>query len=513
MSHLTMSLRLMADSSSAITVVHNYVTPTMQALIAIASIASVFFIMYGGILYMTSSGRPEKLDQAKTVLKNTLIGVALIIGAGALTAILSGAMTQTTSPSNAVLPSIEAIQPSSSSNGLIDILIGAITGLLNNIIQTIAAPFIGALDFFTKQTPSMVDNSAVFNLWLVTVGITDALFVVVIGLVGFHVMSASTFGFDEVDIKQLLPRIALIFLLVNTSIFVIDAIIEISNVLITAIQQVSGSNSVWHTLTSVVQAAGGQSVAALLVMLVFLVFSFILLLYYVSRLVTLYIGAVLSPLIFLIWLIPGFRDFSETAIKTYITTIFVMFIHVVILLLASSLFTGMAAAGLAGDVPNVLTSMIVGLSTVIILLKTQGVMMQFSYVSLGARSTRQLGTQFVNGVSFLAGHGKSAYRSASDSIAKSRSSSTSSSGGGGSSSASSGGSKQSKLKPKPIQQVGYRRPRTGGVTVTRVPANKTGTTYKAPTSPGLTQRQTAKEQVMNSGSKSSAKTKEGGTKS
>ncbi len=183
-----------------------------------------------------------------------------------------------------------------------------------------------------------------------------------------------------------------------------------------------------------------------------------------------------------------------------------MFIHVVILLLASSLFTGMAAAGLAGDVPNVLTSMIVGLSTVIILLKTQGVMMQFSYVSLGARSTRQLSTQFVNGVSFLAGHGKSAYSSVSDSIAKSRSSSSSSSGGGGSS-GSSGGSKQS--KPKPIQQVGYRRPRSGGVTVTRRPANTTGTTYKAPTTAGATPRQTARKQVADSVSK----TKERGKKS
>lgn len=502
MSFLTMNLRFMADSSSAITLVHNYVTPTMQAIIAIASIASVFFIMYGGILYMTSSGRPEKLDQAKQVLKNTLIGIVIIIGAGTLTAILSGAMTQTASPSSAVLPNIEAIQPGSSSNGLIDILIGAVTGLLSNIIQTVAAPFIGALDFFTKQTPSMVDNSAVFNLWLVMVGITDALFVIVLALVGFHVMSASAFGFDELDIKHLLPRIGLIFLLMNTSIFVIDSIIEVSNVLILAVEQISGSNTVWHTLTSVVAEAGGQSVAALLVMLVFLVFSFILLLYYVSRLVTLFIGAVLSPLVFLIWLIPGFRDFSETAIKTYITTIFVMFIHVVILMLASSLFTGMAAAGLSGDVPNVFTSMIVGLATVIILLKTQGVMMQFSYVSLGARSTRKLGAQFINGASFIAGHGKSAFASVSEKIKGKNSSDATTS------STRSSNTSSTKSRQRPIQSVNYTRPKTSGVTVTRIPSNKTGTTYRAPKTAGTTPRETAKEQVL----KSVKKTNEGDKK-
>jgi hypothetical protein len=483
---ITMSLRLMADSSSAIALVHNYVAPTMQALIAIASIVSVLFIMYGGFIYMTSSGRPEKLEQAKRVLKNTLIGVALIIGAGALTAILSGAMTQATSPSSAVLPNIEAIQPSSSSNGLIDILIGTITGLLNNIIQTIASPFIQALDFFTKATPNMVDNSTVFNLWLAMVGITDALFVVVVALVGFHVMGASVFGFDEIDFKHLLPRFGLVFLLINTSIFVVDAVIDLSNVLLSAVEQISGSNTVWHTLTMVVQEAGGQSVAALLVMLVFLIFSFILLVYYVGRLVTLFIGAVLSPLIFMIWLIPGFRDFSETAIKTYITTIFVMFVHVVILQLASSLFTGMAAAGLAGDVPNTLTSMIVGLATVIVLLKTQGVMMQFSYVSLGARSTRQLGSQFVNGVSFLSGYGKSAYRSIAGKMS------------GASLLAAAGSGRSSPISSSSAQPISYGRIKNGGVTVTRVPAKKTGTTYKAPDISGTTLRKEANEQVKRS---------------
>ena len=140
-------------------------------------------------------------------------------------------------------------------------------------------------------------------------------------------------------------------------------------------------------------------------MLVFIIFSFILLIYYVGRIVTLFIGAVLSPLVLLLWLVPGFKDFSETAIKTYLTTIFVLFIHVVILALAASLFVGMSAVS-GSDVPNVLMSMAVGLATVIALLKTQGLMMQFSYVSLGARSTRQLGTQFMNGVSYLGGKGK-----------------------------------------------------------------------------------------------------------
>ena len=51
-------------------------------------------------------------------------------------------------------------------------------------------------------------------------------------------------------------------------------------------------------------------------------------------------------------------------------------------------------------------AMIVGLATVMALLKTQGVMMQFSYVSGGARNARKLGGQFMNGVSYMTGKGK-----------------------------------------------------------------------------------------------------------
>ena len=425
---LTMSLSLMADSSGALTAIHNYVTPTMQMLTAIAGIASVFFIVYGGLLYMTSTGRPDKLDQAKHVLKNALIGLVIVLAAGALTAILNGAITHTLQPASATLPSLTAIEPATPSSGLIDILIGAITGLLNTVIQTVAAPFLGALNFFTKATPLMSENSSVFNFWAVMVGITDVLFTVVVALIGFHVMSASTFGLDEIEFKHLLPRFALIFLLLNTSIFIIDGFIELSNVLINAVGQIGGSSSVWDSLTAVVKESGGQGVAALLIMIVFMIFSFILLIYYVGRIVTLFIGAVLSPLVLLLWLVPGFRDFSETAMKTYLTTIFVLFIHVVILTLAASLFVGMSSTT-GTNVPNVLMSMAVGLAAVIALLKTQGLMMQFSYVSLGARSTRQLGSQFMNGVSYLGGRGKAAVSAVSSKVSGRSVSSTSSSAG------------------------------------------------------------------------------------
>ena len=140
-------------------------------------------------------------------------------------------------------------------------------------------------------------------------------------------------------------------------------------------------------------------------MVAFLIFAVILLVYYVGRLVTLYLGAVLSPLVLLLWLVPGFRDFSESAAKIYVTTVFVLLVHVIILELAASLFAGIAGVSSTNS-PDTLMAMVVGLATLIALLKTQGVMMQLSYVSVGPRSARKLGGQFMTGVSYLGGKGK-----------------------------------------------------------------------------------------------------------
>lgn len=401
---IAMPLALMADTTSAVTVMHSFVTPLVRTMCAVASVAAVVFLVHGGVQYMTASGKPENLEHAKRTIKNALIGLLIVIAAATLTAILSHAYSGANTAGTASLPQLQAIPPDSSSNGLVGIIIKAITGVLNAIIQQIGKPFLSALSYFTTSTDLMAQNSSVFHMWLEMVGIADALFVLVVALLGFHVMSASAFGFEEVEFKHLLPRFGLIFLGMNTSIFAIDTVISISNAMIKAVYAAGGNVSIWNVLTEVVKQSGGQGLAALLIMVVFVLFSVILVVYYVLRLITLYIGAVLSPLVLLTWLVPGFRDFCETAIKTYLTTIFVLFVHVVILQLASSLFTGMAADS-GNNVPDTLMAMVTGLATLIALLGVQQKMMQLSYVGGGARNARRLGGQFINGLSAVTGKG------------------------------------------------------------------------------------------------------------
>jgi Type IV secretion system pilin/TrbL/VirB6 plasmid conjugal transfer protein len=389
----------LADVTAAHSVMQSFVTPLMVTLGGLATLVCTFFLVMSGIQYMTSKGSPEKLEHAKRIMRNALIGLVIVLAAGTLTAILSHAYGSTGGAGIQNIPSLNALDTKEPGPGIVDILIKAIVGLFKHIIESAAAPFIKALDFFTHSTALMAQNPSVFKLWLTVAGIADALFVVAVALMGFHVMSAASLGLDELDFKHLIPRLSLTFLLLNTSIFAIDAIISLSNVMIRALEAAFSSVSVWDVLSKIVSGADGLGLVALLIMIVFTILSVILLVYYVMRLVTLYIGAVLSPLIILLAVLPGFKDFAVTAVKTYLTTIFVLFVHVIILQLAASLFAG-AITNSPGAEPNTLMAMIIGIATLITLLKTQGVMMQMSYVSTGPRALRKLGDQFMTSVSY-----------------------------------------------------------------------------------------------------------------
>jgi hypothetical protein len=389
--------RIMADITAANNVMRAYIVPTMLMLGGLATLVCTFFIVMAGYQYITSHGSPDKLEHAKRVLKNALIGLVIVLAAGTLTAVLTNAYGNTNPTGVENIPALETIEQPEEDLSVVDILIKAIIGLFKHIIESAASPFLKALDYFTSETPLMAQNASVFKLWLTMVVIADALFVIVLALIGFHVMGAASLGFDELEIKHLIPQLVLTFLFINTSIFFIDLVIALSNVLIKAIEAAFSSISVWDVLSKVADGADGMGLVALLIMVTFIIMSVLLLIYYVMRLVTLYIGAVLSPLIGLLAILPGFKDFAITAVKAYATTIFVLFVHIIILQLAASLFASTLTDEAA---PNTLMAVIVGIATLLTLLKTQGVMMQMSYVSAGPRALRKLGSQFMTGISY-----------------------------------------------------------------------------------------------------------------
>ncbi len=376
--------------------VTSFVSQALQTLFIIGSAAAVLFIIKGGYSYMMSQGDPDGMADAKKTIRNAVIGFIILVSASFMQALLNHAFTApvlgTTTPPFNLTP----IQPVPSSGGLVQALLDTYHGFLENIVRSITKPLTDAVLSFLTTTPVLSTNSVIFNFWLIILGITDSLFALGIALLGFHFMSASALGFDELEFKHLLPRIGLAFLLANTSIFLADAVIQTCNVLVQALLHATGGIGqawVFNALDPAVifNNAAAVPLIALIFMVVFVILTFLLLLFYISRLIVVALGAVMSPIIFLMWTLPKFSDFAEISIKSYLVAVFTVFVHVVIIQLASAFLTIPGQVG-----ANPLFSIVVGIGLLVTLLKTSSMMMQFMFYSTGSNVMKKVGRQVMN---------------------------------------------------------------------------------------------------------------------
>ncbi len=377
--------------------VTSFTNLTLNTFLIFASSAAVLFLVRGGYLYMTSSGKPESLEQAKLTIRNALIGLVIIISATVFSSLLSNAFNTPNANTSSAQLSLSPIVTVKPADGLTQILIDAIAGFLQNIVQSATKPITDGIISFLTTTPAIITNSVIFNFWLVILGITDSLFALLIAVLGFHFMSAPTFGFEEIELKHLLPRIGLAFLGANMSIFLADWVVLSCNTLVTALLHATGGiNNAWisNAFDPGSLVSGSTVLITPIFMLLFLILSIVLLLFYVTRLITIALGAVMSPLIFLLWAIPKFGDVAEISVKTYITTVYTVFVQVVIIQLASSFLT---ISGQSGS--NSLISILMGIGLLLTLLKTPSFMVQLVFYNTGRGMMRKLGGQIMNVIS------------------------------------------------------------------------------------------------------------------
>lgn len=376
----------------------SFTNQTLNVLFVIASLFATLFLIKGGYEYITSSGKPEQIEQAKSTIRNAILGLILILGASVISSVLNNAFTTPSSSFTQTQIDLEPIVPTTPSDGLTQVLIDAIAGFMQNIVQSATKPIIDGIISFLTTTPSLVSNSVIFNFWLIIVGITNSLLVLVVALLGFNLMSASTFGFEETDFKKLLPRIGLAFLGANTSIFLADWIIGVCNAMVNALLNVTGGiSNAWilNAFDPAVITTSTSTILTLIFMLLFVILAIVLLLFYISRLIIIALGAVLSPLIFLLWITPKFEDFAEIAIKGYLVTVFSVFVHLVIIQLASSF---LAIPGQQGT--NSFIAILIGIGLLFTLLKTPSIMMEFIYYNSGRSILRTVGKQVINVMTF-----------------------------------------------------------------------------------------------------------------
>lgn len=381
--------------------VDHFASDAMTAILALAGIAVVFFIVRGGYLYITSTGDPVALEDAKRTIRNALIGLVIVIAAAFISNILSQSLTESSAPGTATTLELSPIVPQEETGTLTQILLDAVSGFLQNIIGSVTKPILDGIVWFLTSTPSLSTNSVVFNFWLVIVGITDSLFALAIALLGFRVMSASSFGFEDVPLKELLPKIGLAFLLANTSIFWIDWAIELCQTLVNAVINATGGlSSAWiiNAFDPAALLSGTTALITLIFAIVFILLAVVLLIFYISRLMILSFGAVISPLLCLLSLSSKMSDFVGNAVKIYLVTLFTVFLHVIIIQLASAFLT---VPGQVGE--NPIIAILVGIALFSVLLKSTSISVQLAMSSQAGNTLKKFGGQVINVISSSSG--------------------------------------------------------------------------------------------------------------
>ncbi len=394
-----------------------YTSNTLGIITLVASAAAVFFLVKGGLQYITSSGKPDNLESAKKTIRNAIVGLVIVLGASLLVSILSNSFNQVSPSTTSGVINISQIETVKPADGLTQVLIDAVSGFMQNIVQSATKPIVDGIIGYLSQTPELLSNSVILNFWKVTLGITDSLFVIVVALLGLHFMSAGALGFEEIELKHLLPRIGLAFLGANISLFLANYAIVTSNTLTKAIlDSTGGLTNAWivNSVNPASLTSGSTPLITLVFLVIFLIVSIVLLLLYISRLIMISLGAVISPFIFLLWAIPKSSDFAEISIKTYVVTVFTAFVHVVIIQLASSFLALPQNSG------NSLISIGVAIGLFFTLLKTPSLMMQMVMYTAGNGAVKKLGGQIINVISSDKGATSSAASSEAVRLARRR---------------------------------------------------------------------------------------------
>ncbi|MBP9856179.1 MAG: hypothetical protein KBC48_02675 [Candidatus Pacebacteria bacterium] len=72
----------------------SFINALIEIVIQIGTPILVLAVIYVGFLFVQASGKPEKLNEAKSALVYTLIGAAIVLGAFIISAAIKGTVDQ-----------------------------------------------------------------------------------------------------------------------------------------------------------------------------------------------------------------------------------------------------------------------------------------------------------------------------------------------------------------------------------------------------------------------------------
>jgi len=220
------------------------------------------------------------------------------------------------------------------------------------------------LNFITRTPPAGSYNSpTVHTLWGVVRAIADAALVLVALFAGFNVMAREHLGSPYHEAMEVIPRLILGALLVNTSLSWGQLAIDLNNALCQALGQTS--LPAWQHADSVTQA-----LVNVIATLIYLVTSLLLVIQMLMRLALVDVLLITAPLGLLCWVLPQTNSWARLWSTTFFSVVFVQFVQVVALKLGGSLMTDLTPT--AADAG--LLSVFLGIAVLALTLKIPSLM-------------------------------------------------------------------------------------------------------------------------------------------
>jgi len=222
----------------------------------------------------------------------------------------------------------------------------------------------GSLNFIPRTPPSGSYNSpTVHTLWNVVRGIADAALVLVALFAGFNVMARQHLGSPYHEAMEVIPRLILGALLVNTSLSWGRLAIDVNNALCEALGQTS--LPAWQHADTVTQA-----LVNVIATLIYLITSLLLVIQMLMRLALVDVLLITAPIGLLCWILPQTNSWARLWSTTFFSVVFVPFVQVVALKLGGSLMTDLTP--MAADAA--LLSVFLGIAVLVLTLRIPSLM-------------------------------------------------------------------------------------------------------------------------------------------
>ncbi|MCW5881631.1 MAG: hypothetical protein KIS91_11910 [Anaerolineae bacterium] len=246
-------------------------------------------------------------------------------------------------------------------NATLVALLQKIADALHSVVNGVLG---SSLNFITQTPPAgSYASPTVQALWGVTRAIANAALVLITLWSGFNLIARDSLGAPYHDLLEMLPRLALNALLVNTSLTWGQLAIDANNALCKAIG--GATLPAWERAD-----LASQVLADLVAAVIYLVASLLLLLQTLARLALIDILLVAAPLALLCWALPQTQGWARLWSSTFVGAVFTQFLQVLALKLGGSLLTELTPMAL----DSALLSLFLGVAVMALTLKIPGLM-------------------------------------------------------------------------------------------------------------------------------------------